>query len=49
MTEYEARGIDIRHLSKSLVLHFMQATDICGAGKEGLTKTQIFKACGFDW
>ena len=49
MNEYEARGIEIRNLTKSLVIQFMQATPDCRPGKEGMKLAQIFRACGFDW
>jgi len=49
MTEYETRGNEIRHLSKTLVLHFMQATPSCHPGNEGMKLAQIFRECGFDW
>ena len=49
MAEYELRGVEIRNLSKSLVLQFMQATPACQAGKEGMKLAHIFRECGFDW
>ena len=49
MTEYEARGTEIKGLAKSLVLQFMQRTPECKQGKEGLKLTKIFRMCGFDW
>ena len=49
MTEYEARGNEIRVLAKSLVLHFMQSRGDCQPDKEGMKLAQIFRACGFDW
>jgi hypothetical protein len=36
MTEYEERGKEIRALSKSLVLHFMNAKPECNPSREGL-------------
>ena len=49
MTEYEERGKEIRALSKSLVLHFMNAKPECNPSREGLKQAQIFRDCGFDW
>ena len=49
MTEYETRGIEIRGLSKTLVLQFMKSTPLCQPGKEGMKLAQIFRECGFDW
>jgi hypothetical protein len=49
MSEYETRGIEIRKLSKSVVLHYMQATQECHPGKEGMRLSKIFRECGFDW
>lgn len=49
MSEYEKRGNEIRGLSKSLILQFMQATSECQPNGEGLKLAQIFRDCGFDW
>lgn len=48
MTEYEKRGAEIRMLSKSLILQFMQRHIDCGPDKQGLSFTEIFRMCGFD-
>jgi len=48
-TEYQQRGEEIRNLSKSLVLHFMQATPKCRPNQDGMRLSQIFRECGFDW
>jgi len=49
MSEYKERGAEIRNLCKSLVVHFMKATHDCKPGEAGLTQSEIFRACGFDW
>ncbi len=49
MTEYETRGTEIRSLTKSLILHFMQATPACRPGNNGMKLAQIFRECGLDW
>jgi len=48
-TLYEARGDEIRALAKSLVLDFMQATEICQPLQEGISLSQIAKRCGLRW
>ncbi len=49
MKMFETRGNQLRADAKALVLEFMQSSDLCQAGKEGLRLSQIFRACGFDW
>ncbi len=49
MTQFQARGQDIRGLAKSLVLDFMKANGECQPEMEGMKLAQIFKRCGFDW
>ena len=49
MSEYEDRGIEIRKLAKSLVLHFMHSVPDCQPGNEGMRLAKIFRECGFDW
>ncbi len=49
MTEYETRGNEIKDLSKSLVLDFMQKNENCKSDQQGLNLAEIFRMCGFDW
>ena len=49
MKQFEVRGNRIRVEAKALVLEFMQASDLCQPGREGMRLSPIFKACGFDW
>ncbi|PIW51151.1 MAG: hypothetical protein COW18_02425 [Zetaproteobacteria bacterium CG12_big_fil_rev_8_21_14_0_65_54_13] len=49
MTEYKERGSEIRGLAKTLVLHYMKATQVCQPRKPGMTLAEIFRECGFDW
>ena len=49
MKEFEARGNRLRADAKALVLEFMQASDLCQPGREGMRLSPIFRACGFDW
>ena len=48
MTVYEKRGKEIRGISKTLILHFMQGTSSCQPGNKGMKQAEIFRACGFD-
>lgn len=49
MSEYEQRGIEIRKLCKSLVLHYMQNNEACKPGGTGVKQIEVFRDCGFDW
>lgn len=49
MKEFEERGSRIRAEAKALVYEYMQASDLCQHGREGLRLSPIFRACGFDW
>lgn len=49
MGEFEERGSRIRAEAKALVYEYMQASDLCQPGREGLRLSPIFRACGFDW
>ena len=49
MNDFEARGSAIKASAKQLVVDFMQSTDVCQRGHEGMRLAQIFRACGFDW
>jgi hypothetical protein len=49
MKEFEDRGNRIRAEAKALVYEYMQASDHCQPGNEGLRLSPIFRACGFDW
>jgi len=42
MTEYKERGSEIRGLAKTLVLHYMKATQVCQPRKPGMTLAEIF-------
>jgi len=44
--KYETRGDKIRACAKSLILEFMQATDSCQPGKEGVRLCTIAEKCG---
>jgi len=49
MKEFEDKGNRIRAEAKALVYEYMQASDLCQPGREGLRLAPIFRACGFDW
>ncbi len=49
MTQFQSRGYELRGVVKALVLEFMQSTEECQPGEQGLKLAQIFKRCGFDW
>lgn len=49
MTQFDARGNEIRRLAKSLVLEFLHATAECQPRNDGMKLAQIFKNCGLDW
>jgi hypothetical protein len=49
MKEFEERGARIRAEAKALVYEYMQASDLCRPGREGLRLSPIFRACGLDW
>ncbi|MDD2809209.1 hypothetical protein [Rhodoferax sp.] len=49
MKEFAARGNNIRTQAKALVFEFMQSSDLCQHGREGMRLSPIFRACGFDW
>lgn len=49
MNDFEARGNLLRADAKTLVYQFMQASDLCQPGREGMKLASIFRACGLDW
>ena len=49
MKEFEDRGNRIRAEAKALVYEYMQASDLCQPGRQGVRLSPIFRACGFDW
>ena len=49
MTNFKELGIGLRSFAKLIVINFMQSSEVCQSGKEGMKQTQIFKECGFDW
>jgi hypothetical protein len=49
MRDFEVRGQGIRAEAKALVYEYMQHSDLCQPGREGLRLSPIFRACGFDW
>ena len=49
MSIFELKGKEIRELSKTLVLEFMQTSQGCQPGSTGMKQSQIFRNCGFDW
>ncbi|MCS6241388.1 hypothetical protein [Shewanella baltica] len=49
MKSHEQRGLDIRALSKELVIDFMKSKSECAASSVGLSQAEIFRSCGFDW
>ncbi|MEO5606526.1 MAG: hypothetical protein ABIR13_02920 [Polaromonas sp.] len=49
MEEFKTRGKQLRADAKTLVYQFMQASDGCQPGREGMRQTFIFKECGFGW
>ena len=42
-------GQGVRELSMLIVLDYMQATPACHPGGGGMTQTDLFHNCGFDW
>ncbi|MDQ3059075.1 MAG: hypothetical protein M3R45_06065 [Pseudomonadota bacterium] len=49
MKEFETKGNQLRADAKTLVYQFMQTSDLCQPGREGMKLAHIFRACGFDW
>ena len=49
MEEFKTRGKQLRADAKMLVHQFMQASDGCQPGREGMKQASIFRECGFDW
>ena len=49
MEEFKARGMQLRVDAKTLVHQFMQASDCCQPGREGMKQASIFRECGFGW
>jgi hypothetical protein len=49
MKEFEERGQRIRAEANALGYEFMQHSDLCQPGREGMRLSPIFRACGFDW
>ena len=49
MKDFEMRGNQLRAEAKTLVFEFMQASENCQPGREGMRLAPIFRACGFDW
>lgn len=49
MTDYEAKGKNIKSESKTLILDFMKDTINCHVNGEGMKLAEIFRKCGFDW
>ena len=49
MEEFKTRGKQLRADAKTLVYQFMQASDGCQPGREGMRQASIFRECGFDW
>ena len=49
MTDFEKRGTDLRSQAKELVLAYMNASNDCQPGNEGIRQAQVFRDCGFDW
>lgn len=49
MNAFATRGDRLRADAKMLVHEFMQASDPCQPGREGMKQSAIFRECGFDW
>lgn len=48
MIEFENRGKELRNITKSLIIDYMNATPSCQSGSEGMRLAEIFRNCGFD-
>jgi hypothetical protein len=49
MASHPQSGQAVRELSMLIVIDFMQATSACHPGGGGMTQTDLFSSCGFDW
>ena len=49
MKDFEHLGHQLRDAAKDLVIEFMNSSKGCRPGENGMTQTDIFKKCGFDW
>jgi hypothetical protein len=49
MNKFEKQGNEIRKHAEQLVLDFMKSNSMCEVSCLGMTQTDIFRKCGFDW
>ena len=49
MVSHPQSGNAVRELSMLIVMDFMQATPACQPNGGGMTQTDLFRDCGFDW
>jgi len=49
MKDYKSEGNSLRAQIKELIIEFMKSNYACQPNAEGLTQSDIFRACGLDW
>ncbi len=49
MSNLENRGITLREQAQLVVLDFMKSEQKCASFRQGISQTDIFRKCGFDW
>jgi hypothetical protein len=49
MSDFENRGMAVRQSTRQLVLDYMNTQIECKPGRNGISASAIFRACGFDW
>ena len=49
MEDHEVQGYQLRANAKAIVFGFMRKSESCKPDQSGLTQSQIFRECGFDW
>lgn len=49
MNEFESAGERVRGEAMTLVLDYLRSSDLGRPGGDGVSQTQIFRACGLDW
>ena len=48
-SRFEKIGEDIRKQTRDLVISYMQQSEECQAGAEGVKQAELFRMCGLDW
>ena len=49
MDTYSSRGLEIRELSKQLILDFMHASPDCERYGAGYRQADLSRSCGLEW